>query len=158
MRHFGRALVPTMFDFGTQGQRPSHPALLDWLAVEFMREGWSLKKLHRLLVTSATYRMDSTPDPAALAADSENKFLWRMAPRRLEAEAVRDSTLYVCGRLDPSGDGPELDHLQGLASRRRSLSSRAWSSTSRPTSASSARVSARCSSSDISASRSRFRR
>jgi hypothetical protein len=121
MRHFGRALVPTMFDFGTQGQRPSHPALLDWLAVEFMREGWSLKKLHRLLVTSAAYRMDSTPDPAALAADPENKFLWRMAPRRLEAEAVRDSTLYVCGRLDPSGGGPELDHLQGLASRRRSL-------------------------------------
>jgi hypothetical protein len=121
MRHFGRALVPTVFDFGTQGQRPSHPALLDWLAVEFMREGWSFKKLHRILVTSATYRMDSTPDSAALAADPENAFLWRMAPRRLEAEAVRDSTLYVCGRLDPTGGGPELDHLQGLASRRRSL-------------------------------------
>jgi hypothetical protein len=121
MRHFGRALVPTVFDFGSQGQRPSHPALLDWLAVEFMREGWSLKKLHRILVTSATYRMDSTPDAAALAADPEDKFLWRMAPRRLEAEAVRDSTLYCCGRLDPAVGGPELDHLQGLASRRRSL-------------------------------------
>ncbi len=121
LRHFGRALVPTVFDFGTQGQRPSHPALLDWLAVEFMRGGWSLKSLHRVLVTSATYRMDSTPDAAALAADPENKFLWRMAPRRLEAEAVRDSTLYCCGRLDPAGGGPELDHLQGLASRRRSL-------------------------------------
>src|SRR5262249_51486173 len=58
---------------------------------------------------------------SALAADPENKYLWRMAPRRLEAEAVRDSTLYVCGRLDPAGGGPELDHLQGLASRRRSL-------------------------------------
>jgi len=65
--------------------------------------------------------MDSTPDAAALAADPENKFLWRMAPRRLEAEAVRDSTLSCCGRLDPAGGGPELDHLQGLASRRRSL-------------------------------------
>jgi hypothetical protein len=121
MRHFGRALVPTVFDFGTQGQRPSHPALLDWLAVEFMREGWSLKKLHRILVTSAAYRMDSTPDAAALAADPENKYLWRTAPRRLEAEAVRDGTLYVCGRLDPAGGGPELDERQGLASRRRSL-------------------------------------
>ena len=121
MRHFGRALVPTVFDFGTQGQRPSHPALLDWLAIEFIREGWSLKKLHRLLVTSATYRMDSTPDPAALATDPENRFLWRMAPRRLEAEAVRDSLLYVSGRLDATRGGPELDEGQGLASRRRSL-------------------------------------
>ncbi|HEV3028610.1 MAG TPA: PSD1 and planctomycete cytochrome C domain-containing protein [Planctomycetota bacterium] len=121
MRHFGRALVTTVFDFGTQGQRPSHPALLDWLAVEFIREGWSLKKLHRLLVTSATYRMDSTPDSAALASDPENRFLWRMSPRRLEAEAVRDSLLYVSGRLDPTRGGPELDENQGLASPRRSL-------------------------------------
>jgi mono/diheme cytochrome c family protein len=121
MRHFGRALVPTVFDFGSQGQRPSHPALLDWLAIEFIREGWSLKKLHRLLLTSATYRMDSTPDPAALAADPENRFLWRMAPRRLEAEAVRDSVLYVSGRLDATRGGPELDDGQGLTSRRRSL-------------------------------------
>jgi hypothetical protein len=121
LRHFGRALVPTVFDFGTQGQRPSHPALLDWLATEFVRQGWSLKKLHRIIVTSATYRMDSTPDPAALAADPEDKYLWRMAPRRLEAEAVRDATLYVCGRLDPAAGGPELDEKQGLASRRRSL-------------------------------------
>jgi len=121
MRHFGRALVPTAFDFGAQGQRPSHPALFDWLAVEFVREGWSLKKLHRLLVTSATYRMDSTPDPAALLADPENRYLWRMAPRRLEAEAVRDSLLYVSDRLDATRGGPELDEGQGLASRRRSL-------------------------------------
>jgi hypothetical protein len=121
MRHFGRALVPTVFDFGAQGQRPSHPALLDWLATGFTQGGWSLKKLHRLLVTSATYRMDSTPDPAALAADPENRFLWRMAPRRLEAEAVRDSLLYVSGRLDETRGGPELDDGQGLASRRRSL-------------------------------------
>ena len=121
MRHFGRALVPTVFDFGTQGQRPSHPALLDWLATEFVRQGWSLKKLHRILVTSATYRMDSTPEAGALAADPENKSLWRMAPRRLEAEAVRDATLYCTGRLDATGGGPELDERQGLASRRRSL-------------------------------------
>src|SRR5262249_19092185 len=111
MRHFGRALVPTVFDFGVQGQRPSHPALLDWLALAFVRDGCSLNKLPRILVPRATYRMDSTPDASALAADPENKYLWRMAPRRLEAEAVRDSTLYVCGRLDPAGGGPELDHL-----------------------------------------------
>ena len=121
MRHFGRALVPTVFDFGTQGQRPSHPALFDWLAVELVQGGWSLKKLHRLLVTSATYRMDSTPDPRALALDPENRYLWRMAPRRLEAEAVRDSLLYISGRLDATQGGPELDEGQGLTSRRRSL-------------------------------------
>ena len=121
MRHFGRALVPTAFDFGTQGQRPSHPALLDWLAVEFMERGWSLKALHRLIVTSATYRMDSTPDPAALAVDPEDKVLWRVAPRRLEAEAVRDAVLYVTGRLDPARGGPELDEGRGLDARRRSL-------------------------------------
>jgi hypothetical protein len=121
MRHFGRALVPSVFDFGTQGRRPSHPALLDWLAVEFTEKGWSLKTLHRLLVTSAAYRMDSTPDAAALAVDPENTFLWRMNARRLEAEAVRDAVLYVAGRLDPAVGGPELDAGQGLVSRRRSL-------------------------------------
>jgi hypothetical protein len=121
MRHFGRALVPTAFDFGSQGERPSHPALLDWLAVELMDKEWSLKKLHRLIVTSAAYRMDSTPDPGAIARDPDDKYLWRMAPRRLEAEAVRDGILYVSGRLDPSRGGPELDESQGLASRRRSL-------------------------------------
>jgi hypothetical protein len=121
MRHFGRALVPSAFDFGTQGQRPSHPALLDWLALELVEHGWSLKALHRLIVTSATYRMDSTPDPAALAADAEDKYLWRVAPRRLEAEAVRDAVLSVTGRLDPSRGGPELDEGRGLDARRRSL-------------------------------------
>jgi hypothetical protein len=121
LRHFGRALVPSTFDFGSQGQRPSHPELLDWLAVEFMEQGWSLKKLHRLIVTSATYRMDSTPDAGAAAADPEDQYLWRMAPRRLEAEAVRDSVLFVTGRLDSAVGGPEIDESQGLASRRRSL-------------------------------------
>jgi hypothetical protein len=121
MRHFGRALVPTTFDFGSQGERPSHPALLDWLAAGFMEQGWSLKKLHRLIVTSASYRMDSTPDPAALASDPEDKYLWRFAPRRLEAEAVRDSLLYVSGRLEGIRGGPELDEGQGLRSGRRSL-------------------------------------
>src|SRR6185503_5834591 len=121
MRHFGRALVPTTFDFGSQGHRPSHPALLDWLAVDLMDHGWSLKRLHRLIVTSAAYRRDSTPDAAGLAADPENKLLWRMAPRRLEAEAVRDGVLYVAGRLDLQRGGPELDESQGLTARRRSL-------------------------------------
>jgi len=121
LRHFGRGLVPSTFDFGTQGQRPSHPELLDWLALEFMEQGWSLKKLHRLIVTSATYRMDSTPEAAALAADPEDQALWRMAPRRLEAEAVRDAVLFVTGRLDPARGGPEIDEAQGSTSRRRSL-------------------------------------
>jgi hypothetical protein len=121
LRHFGRALVPTTFDFGSQGQRPSHPALLDWLAVDLQEHGWSLKRLHRLIVTSAAYRRDSTPEAAALAADPENKFLWRMAPRRLEAEAVRDGVLQVAGRLDLQRGGPEIDESEGLVSRRRSL-------------------------------------
>ena len=79
-RHFGRAIVPSVNDFGRNGQRPSHPALLDWLAAEFMDRGWSMKAIHRLIVTSATYRQDSKPDIADLAGDPDNIFLWRWAP------------------------------------------------------------------------------
>src|SRR5581483_836041 len=85
MRHFGKPLVPTVFDFGRNGQPPSHPALLDWLAAEFMERKWSMKAMNKLIVTSAAYRMDSTPDTAALARDPENVWLWRMNPRRMEA-------------------------------------------------------------------------
>src|SRR5262249_25249149 len=69
LRHFGQALVPSVFDFGRNGQPPTHPALLDWLAAEFMERGWRMKALHRLIVTSSAYRMDSTPDASNLAVD-----------------------------------------------------------------------------------------
>jgi hypothetical protein len=120
-RHFGEPLVPTVFDFGRNGQAPAHPALLDWLAAEFMDRGWSLKHVHRLIVTSATYRADSRPDAAAAAIDPDNRYLWRMNSRRMEAEVVRDSVLAVAGRLDLTVGGPDLDHGQGLTTWRRSL-------------------------------------
>ncbi len=121
LRHFGRGIVPTEFDFGKNGRPPSHPALLDWLAAEFMDHGWSMKYLHRLIVTSAAYRMDSTGPTADQARDPENHWLWRMNPRRLEAEAVRDSALFVAGQLDETRGGPDIDEHLGLTVRRRSL-------------------------------------
>ena len=121
MRHFGKPLVPTVFEFGRHGRAPSHPALLDWLATEFMREGWSMKKMHRLLVTSSTYRMASSSDPACAELDKDNRYLWRMNSRRMEAELVRDSILQVAGVLDPTRGGPDLDPKEGLTSFRRSL-------------------------------------
>jgi hypothetical protein len=121
LRHFGQALVPSVFDFGRNGRPPSHPALLDWLAAEFMDSGWSMKHLHRLIVTSATYRLASTPDEADLALDRDNTYFWRMAPRRAEAEVVRDGVFFVAGRLELTMRGPDLDQAQGLAVPRRSL-------------------------------------
>src|SRR5205823_14039671 len=90
LRHFGRAIVPSVFDFGRNGRPPSHPALLDWLAVEFMERDWRMKEMHKLIVTSAAYRRGSTPDTANAALDPDNRYLWRYAPRRVEAEVVRD--------------------------------------------------------------------
>ncbi|MDX2036714.1 MAG: DUF1549 and DUF1553 domain-containing protein [Isosphaeraceae bacterium] len=121
MRHFGQALVPSVFDFGRNGRRPTHPALLDWLADEFAGRGWSMKALHRLIVTSATYRQSSTPESRALAVDPENTSYWRFAPRRLEAEAVRDGLLFIGGALDAAMGGPEVDHSLGERVPRRSL-------------------------------------
>jgi hypothetical protein len=120
-RHFGRGLVPTPADFGRNGRPPSHPQLLDWLADEFVSQGWSMKALHRLIVTSSTYRQASTPDDASAAIDPDNVYLWRMNSRRLEAEAVRDNLLYVSGGLDLTMGGPDIDHKLGLTSKRRSL-------------------------------------
>ncbi len=120
-RHFGRGIVPTLNDFGRNGGKPSHPALLDWLAAEFMDRGWSMKAIHRLIVTSDAYRLASTPDPSALAVDPDDVYLWRFAPRRLEAEAVRDCVLAVAGSLDPRMGGPEVDHGLGLTVPRRSV-------------------------------------
>jgi hypothetical protein len=97
--HFGTGLVETPSDFGFNGGRPSHPELLDWLAADFATD-YSLKRLHKLIVTSTTYRQASTPRKDALAVDADNRLLWRMKPRRLEGEAVRDSMLAVSGLLN----------------------------------------------------------
>ncbi|HEU5118744.1 MAG TPA: DUF1553 domain-containing protein, partial [Isosphaeraceae bacterium] len=105
---FGRGIVPTPDDFGHMGTPPTHPELLDWLTSEFLRNGWSVKHLIRMLVLSKTYRMSSRLDPAAETADPENR-LWHRAPvRRLEAETIRDAMLAVSGQLNPSAFGPSV--------------------------------------------------
>ena len=104
--HFGAGLVATPSDFGTQGVRPTHPELLDYLARELIRNGWQLKSLHKLMMLSATYGQSSQSDTARLAVDHDNKLLWRFTPRRLEAEIIRDSLLSVSGKLDAKPFGP----------------------------------------------------
>ncbi len=106
--HFGRGLVDTPGDFGTQGSRPTHPELLDWLAADFMEQGWTLKRLHRLIMTSRVYRQSSRRTPEGDAVDIENQLLWRMPVQRREAEAIRDAILYVSGRLNPTMHGPPV--------------------------------------------------
>jgi hypothetical protein len=121
--HFGRPLVETTFNFGRNGKPPSHPELLDWLAVELMDHDWGMKHLHRLIVTSNAYRKRSSAggDNPNVARDPDNHFLWRFNAARMEAEVVRDSVLSVAGELDAKLGGPEIDHAQGLVSKRRSL-------------------------------------
>ena len=104
--HFGRGLVETPSDFGKMGTKPTHPELLDWLAAEFCDNGMSLKKLHRLIVTSSTYRQQSRHDATAAALDVDNRYLWRQNRSRLDAEQVRDAVLLVSGRLDRTMGGP----------------------------------------------------
>jgi mono/diheme cytochrome c family protein len=104
--HFGEGLVRTPSNFGKLGEPPTHPELLDWLAVEFMECGWSIKQMHRLMLTSQAYQMSSNDNPAHLALDPENKLLWRMPRVRLEAEIIRDAILAVAGNLDRSLGGP----------------------------------------------------
>jgi hypothetical protein len=123
MRHFGKALVPTVFDFGRKGTPPTHPELLDSLAVEFVESGWSLKHLHRLMVTSDAYRMTSSSAGAPSAnrtADAENRWYWRMNPVRMEAQVIRDSLLSLAGDLDQRMGGPTVPAADA-SSRRRSL-------------------------------------
>jgi hypothetical protein len=98
--HFGDGIVRTANDFGVMGDKPSHEELIDWLAVWFMDNGWSLKKLHALIMSSNTYRMAKSGNPQYSAADPENRLLWRMPYKRLEAEAILDSALAVSGRLN----------------------------------------------------------
>ena len=106
--HFGRGLVRSSDEFGKLGQEPTHPLLLDWLAHEFVRNNWNLKPLHRLIMTSMTYRMSSAPNDPALAADPLNDHFWRFNMRRLTAEEIRDSVLQVSGNLDPKVGGPSV--------------------------------------------------
>ena len=107
--HFGRGIVRTLDNLGTMGDPPSHPELLDWLAAEFMERGWSIKEMHRLLMTSEAYRMVSSyNDPASSTADPDNQLLWRYRPQRLEAEALRDSIMTVSGGIDLTVGGPPV--------------------------------------------------
>jgi hypothetical protein len=105
-QHFGRGLVATVSDFGVRGDPPSHPELLDFLASELIRGGWKLKPIHRLIVTSDAYRQSSNRDEAKAKADPDNKLLWRVPVRRLSAEVIRDSILFVGGRLNTTMYGP----------------------------------------------------
>ncbi|MEM7394772.1 MAG: DUF1553 domain-containing protein [Verrucomicrobiota bacterium] len=107
--HFGRGIVKTPNDFGELGARPSHPQLLDGLARQLIDNGWKLKPMHRLILTSATYRQTGAPpDAAGLEVDAENIWLWHRRPQRLEAEAIRDHYLSVAGVLKPELFGPAI--------------------------------------------------
>src|SRR5262249_17439211 len=110
-RLFGRGLVASVDYFGVRGERPTHPELLDYLSAQFVRDGWSQKRLIRELVLSRAYRQRAEVNDAsqaALAADPENRLLWRMSPRRLEAEMLRDAVLAVSGQLQPCLGGQAL--------------------------------------------------
>ncbi len=108
-QHFGMGLVKTVNDFGTKGDRPSHPELLDWLAATLVENGWRLKPIHRLILLSGTYRQSSTSRcPEAAGKDPENRLLYRFNRRRLEAEEIRDAMLAVSGRLNDRAGGPSV--------------------------------------------------
>ena len=106
--HFGRGIVGTPNDFGVMGDEPTHPELLDWLADRFVRDGWSLKKLHRLIVLSSAYQTSSALDGGDPMGDKRLPLFGRWRQRRLEAEAVRDSVLAVSGQLNPDRGGPSV--------------------------------------------------
>ena len=117
--HFGTGLVTTPSDFGTRCETPSHPELLDYLARRFVADGWSIKKLNRLIMTSAVYRASAgADDPAALSADPGNQLLWHFNRQRLDFEAMRDSLLFVSGELDPAAGGRPVEMFK---STRRSV-------------------------------------
>ncbi len=106
--HFGQGLVGTPSNFGLAGDRPAHPKLLDWLATEFTRHGWSMKYLHRLIMTSNAYRQSSGYREAAAKIDPTNRLLWRFPRKRLEGEVIRDAALVVSGLLNPKMGGPSI--------------------------------------------------
>jgi len=123
LRHFGEAIVPSVANFGLNGQSPSHPQLLDWLATELVENQWRMKPLHRMIVLSATYRQSTAigDETESLASDPMNRYLWRMNSRRMAAEVVRDSILATAGVLDLTVGGPEIPESQGQTTFRRSL-------------------------------------
>jgi hypothetical protein len=123
LRHFGRGLVETPAEFGTRGRPPTHPELLDWLAVQFRNHHWSMKWLHYTIVTSNTYRMSSSSRglSACLKTDAQNQFYWHGPSKRAEAEVIRDSILHLAGKLDETIGGPDEDHNKADTSTRRSL-------------------------------------
>ena len=116
--HFGEGLVRTPNNFGKLGTPPTHPQLLDYLANEFVKGGWSVKEMHRRIMLSATYQQSSRAEPAAMEADQENELFGRMNRRRLESEAIRDSLLWAGGTLDQALGGPAV---RDLANTRRTL-------------------------------------
>jgi hypothetical protein len=122
-RHMGKPLVSTVFDFGRNGATPTHPELLDWLACEWIESGWSMKHMHRLIVTSATYRMNSgtAGGEKNRLNDEDNRFLWRRDSVRLDAQVVRDSILAQAGDLDGTRGGPPVPASEQPGSKRRSL-------------------------------------
>ncbi|MEI9895707.1 MAG: DUF1553 domain-containing protein [Chthoniobacter sp.] len=103
--HFGQAIVRTVSDFGTRSEPPTHPEMLDWMATWFMDNGWSLKKLHKLILLSSTYRQASVPNERAMREDPTNQWLWRMNVQRLDFEAIRDTLLTLGGKLDHDVNG-----------------------------------------------------
>jgi hypothetical protein len=121
--HLGRGIVATPSDFGNRGAAPTHPELLDYLAGELIKNGWRLKPIHKLIMTSAVYRQDSRMDETKAKVDRDNNLCWRNPARRLEAEVIRDSLLAVSGSLDPKLYGPGTldDDASGTASKRRSI-------------------------------------
>src|SRR6185503_19661317 len=107
--HFGKGIVATPNDFGRMGEAPSHPELLDWLATTFVESGWSVKAIHRLILTSQAYQQSSSfTDPGNMKTDPENRYLWKMPLQRLEGEIVRDSILAVSGALNLKAGGPGI--------------------------------------------------
>lgn len=123
LRHMGAPLAPSVFDLGRKSVPPTHPKLLDWLAAEFTSSGWSMKHLHRLIVTSAAYRLSTSSigRDQEIAQDPDNLLYWRRHPQRLESQAVRDSVLALAGELDFRQGGPTIPAAQQAESRRRSL-------------------------------------
>jgi len=118
--HFGRGLVATASNFGSLGERPTHPELLDYLALKFMDQGWSMKALHREIMLSATYRLGSDDEAQNIEVDPDNRLLWRMNRRRLDVEAWRDALLAVSEKLDRSIGGPSID-LDSSGNHRRTI-------------------------------------
>ena len=104
--HFGQGIVATPSNFGSRGERPTHPELLDWLAARFIASGWSVKSLHRLIMNSRTYQLASTDHQANLAVDPDNRYHWRFTRRHLDAESIRDAILAISGQLDRSASPP----------------------------------------------------